>query len=175
MQSSPSTRRWPALAAAAYVGLFCLIASIAVLWSVLRGSLWSEQAVVSLSIGLRLLSIGIALASVRRWGDRLPAWLVLAGLWGAAAVQLLYPLAETVVKALILTGVLEPMNKGISNMSAEGWFNFGAMWVIWGVPGVLFLLAALAYRVRRPAPWWWVLLGVVGGAVLLLGLGLLIG
>ncbi|MEV6968921.1 hypothetical protein AB0M47_27755 [Hamadaea sp. NPDC051192] len=175
MPMNLATGRRPALAAAAYVGLFCLIAAIAVLWSVLRGSSWSEQAVVSLSIGLRLFSIGIALASVHRWGDRLPGWLVLAGLWGAAAVQLLYPLAETVVKTLILTGVMEPMNKGISNMSADGWFNFGAMWVIWGVPGVLFLLAALAYRVRRPAPWAWVLLGVVGGAALLFGLGLLIG
>jgi hypothetical protein len=90
-------------------------------------------------------------------------------------VQLLYPVAETVVKSLILIGLMEPINKGISNMSAEGWFNFGAMWAVWGVPGALFLLAALAYRARRPARGLWVLLGVAGGAVLLFGLGLLIG
>lgn len=175
MRLTQPTGRWPALAIAAYVGLFCVIALAAVLWAVADGSPWGEQGVVLLAIGLRLVSIAIALASVQRWGDRVPAWIVLAGLWGAAAVQLLYPVAETVVKALILTGIMEPINKGISNMSAEGWFNFGAMWAVWGVPGVLFLLAALAYRARRPARGWWVLLGLAGGAVLLFGLGLLIG
>jgi hypothetical protein len=146
-----------------------------VFWAVTRGNSWGEQGVVLLSIGLRLLSIAIALASVQRWGERLPSWIVLAGLWGAAAVQLLYPVAETVVKTLILLGIMAPMNEGISNMSAEGWFNFAAMWALWGVPGTLILLAALAYRKRRPARGWRVLLGVVGGAVLLSGLGLLIG
>jgi hypothetical protein len=70
---------------------------------------------------------------------------------------------------------MAPVNKGISNLSAEGWFNFGATWLIWGIPGVLFALAALSYRARRTVNGWWVLFGVVGGGVLLLGLGLVIG
>jgi hypothetical protein len=167
--------RWPALAAAGYVGLFCVIATAAVGWSLAHGTPIADLGVVLLAIGLRLLTVGIALASVRRWGEQLPAWLVLAGLCGAAAVQLLYPVAETVVKTLILTGLVHPIDKGISNMTAEGWFNFAATWAIWGVPGVLFALAALSFRARRPARPQWVLLGLVGGAVLLVGLGALIG
>ena len=166
-------RRWAALAAAGYVGLFCAVAATAVVWTVAHGSSWAEQDVVVLAIGLRLVSVAIALAAVSRWGMRLPAWAVLTGLWGAASVQLLYPLAETVVKGLIATRVMAPIGKGISNMSVEGWFNFAATWVIWGVPGALFLVAALSYR--RPARARWVLLGIAGGAVTLGGLGVLIG
>lgn len=167
--------RWPAKAVASYVGLFCAVAAAAVLWNVAHGVSVGQQSVVVLAVVLRLVTIGIALASVQRWGDRLPSWSVLAGLWGAAAVQLLYPVAETVVKLLILLGVMDPIDKGISNMTPEGWFNFAATWAIWGVPGALFLLAALSYRSRRPARGWWVGLGVLGGAVMLAGLGVLIG
>lgn len=79
------------------------------------------------------------------------------------------------MKGLILTGVMHPIDKGISNMSAEGWFNFAATWTIWGIPGVLFLLAALSYRARTAVRARWILLGLVGGTVLLGGLGVLIG
>jgi hypothetical protein len=180
-QSAESVRpvrrgpRWPALAAATYVGIFCLAATALVLWSIGQGHSVGENGVVLLSICLRLVTIGIALSSVQQWGRRLPAWMILAGLWGTAAVQLSYPIAETVVKALILTGVTRPINKGISNMTPEGWFNFGGVWVAFGFPGVLFLLAALSYRARRAVPVRWVLLGILGGFVLLAGLGLLIG
>ena len=70
---------------------------------------------------------------------------------------------------------MEPIIRGISNMSPDGWFNFGAMWVVFGIPGTLFLLAALSYGARRAVPVRWVLLGILGGAALLAGLGLLIG
>ncbi|NJC86731.1 hypothetical protein [Planosporangium mesophilum] len=169
------TRRWPALAAAAYIGLFCLIAGTVVLWNVAHGTSWNDNGVVILAVCLRMLTVALALASVQAWGRRIPSWIVLAGLWGAAAVQLVYPVAETVVKGLILTGAMHPLDKGISNMSPEGWFNFGAMWTIWGVPGVLFLLAALSYRARTPVRARWILLGVIGGIALLGGLGILIG
>ncbi len=168
-------RRWPALLAAGYVGAFCLIAGGAVLWDLLRGTSLAQDGVVILAICLRMVTVAMALASVRRWGERVPSWMVLAGLWGAAAVQLMYPVAETAVKALILTGAMAPIDKGISNMSPEGWFNFGAAWAVWGVPGVLFLLAALSYGTRAAARGRWVLLGILGGAVLLVGLGVLIG
>jgi hypothetical protein len=80
-----------------------------------------------------------------------------------------------VVKSLILTGLIDPLDKGISNMSGEGWFNFGATWLVWGVPGALFALTALDYGRRVAARGRWVALGAVGGVVLLGGLGLLIG
>jgi hypothetical protein len=168
-------RRWPALAAAAYIGLFCLITGSAVAWNMARGTSWNDNGVVILAISLRMLTVALALASVQQWGRRVPSWIVLAGLWGAAAVQLVYPVAETVVKGLILTGVMDPIDKGISNMSAEGWFNFAATWTIWGIPGVLFLLAAMSYRARTPVRARWILLGLAGGTALLGGLGVLIG
>ncbi|WP_433615928.1 hypothetical protein ACQP2P_13165 [Dactylosporangium sp. CA-139114] len=168
-------RRWPALAAASYISTFCLVAGVAVLWNVAHGASWGENGVVVLAVSLRMLTVAMALASVQPWGARVPSWILLAGLWGAAAVQLMYPLAETVVKALILTGVMAPVHKGISNMSPEGWFNFGAMWVVFGIPGILFLLAALSYRSRTAVRSRWVLLGILGGVVLLGGLGVLIG
>ncbi|MCP2322265.1 hypothetical protein HDA40_000772 [Hamadaea flava] len=171
----PPTRRWPALAAATYIGLFCVVAGAAVLWNMTHGTSWNDNGVVILAICLRMLTVALALASVQQWGGRIPSWMVLAGLWGCAAVQLVYPVAETVVKGLILTGAMHPIDKGISNMSPEGWFNFGATWGIWGVPGVLFLLAALSYRARNAVRARWILLGVVGGTALLGVLGALIG
>jgi hypothetical protein len=146
-----------------------------VAWNLARGASWNDNGVVILAISLRMLTVALALASVQQWGRRVPSWIVLAGLWGAAAVQLVYPVAETVVKGLILTGAMEPINKGISNMSAEGWFNFAATWTIWGIPGILFLLAALSYRARTPVRARWILLGLAGGTALLGGLGALIG
>jgi hypothetical protein len=168
-------RWWPALAAATYIGLFCLIAGTAVVWNMAHGTSWSDNDVVILAISLRMLTVALALASVQRWGRHVPSWMILAGLWGAAAVQLVYPVAETVMKSLILTGVMHPIDKGISNMSAEGWFNFAATWTIWGIPGILFLLAALSYRARNPVRARWILLGLIGGTALLGGLGILIG
>jgi hypothetical protein len=168
-------RRWPALAAATWVGAFCLVAGSAVTWAVLDGASLAENGVVLLAVGLRVVTVLLALAAVQRWGRRVPSWLLLAGLWGAAAVQLAYPVAETVVKGLILTGLMEPLDKGISNMSGEGWFNFGATWLVWGVPGVLFTLTALDVGRRVATRGRWVAVGVVGGIVLLGGLGALIG
>ena len=168
-------RRWPALAAAAFIAAFCLVATGAVGWDVLRGNGWDDNGVVLLAVGLRSLTVVFALAAVQAWGARVPAWVVGTALWGAAAVQLAYPVAETVVKTLVLTGAIDPIDKGISDMSGVGWFNFGAAWLVWGVPGVLFLLAAVEYCRTHPVRARFVALGVVGGAVFLGGLGVLLG
>jgi hypothetical protein len=173
--SPTPVRRWPAWAAAVYIGLFCLITATAVMWNMMHGAPWNDSWVVVLAIALRIVTVVLALASVQQWGRRVPSWIVLTGLWGAAAVQLVYPIAETVVKSLILTGLMQPIDKGISNMTAEGWFNFAATWTIWGIPGVLFLLAALSYRTRNPVKARWILLGLLGGTAFLAGLGTLIG
>ena len=178
-QPSKNTRRaprWPAVVVAWYIGVFCLVAGSAVAWSIGSGaSSAGENGTVLLAIGLRLVTVGMALASVLAFGRRVPAWALLAGLWGAAAVQIVYPVAETVFKALILAGVVDPIDKGISNMSAEGWFNFASVWVIWGIPGILFALAAVSYRRRVTVRDRWVVLGVLGGAAFLFALGALIG
>ncbi|MDG6104289.1 hypothetical protein Daura_11385 [Dactylosporangium aurantiacum] len=175
MGPDSDARRWPALVAAWYVTAFCAVAGGAVVWNMATGSPLRDNAVVVLALVLRGLTVLLALAAVQRWGRRLPDWTVLAGLCGAAAVQLLYPVAETVVKTLILTGLMDPIDKGISNMSGEGWFNFGATWLVWGVPGVLFALAARDFGRRRPVRAGWVAFGLVAGAALLAGLGAAIG
>lgn len=172
---APRAPRWPAALAAAWVGAFCVITSGALVWSRLRGGSTADQEVVVLAVGLRLVTVAAALASIQPWGRRLPDWVVLGGLWGAGAVQLAYPLAETVVKLAILGGMIEPIDKGISSMTAEGWFTFGMTWLIWGVPGVLFVLAAVAFGHRVPHARRWALLAVVAGIGMLAGLGVLIG
>ncbi|MFS0704941.1 hypothetical protein AB6N23_10505, partial [Cellulomonas sp. 179-A 9B4 NHS] len=167
--------RWPALAAAAWVGTFCAVAGTMLVRDVLLGGPGDDRGVVALAIGLRLVTVAAALASVQAWGRRVPGWVLLGGLWGIAAVQIAYPLAETVVKGAILAGVMDPVAKGISDMSATGWFTFGMTWLIWGVPGVLFGLAARSYARRTPVPRRWVVIGALGGLLFLAALGLLIG
>lgn len=169
--------RWPAYWAAGWIGAFCLIVLAAAGYNQLvRGMPLDDGGRVALfATGLRLITVAMALASVQAWGRVLPGWLVLGGLCGAAAAQLLYPVAETVVKLAILVGVVEPFGKGISNMSAEGLFNFAAAWLIWGVPGTLFGLAARSYKARRGLSFAGAGLGLAGGAVALLLLGYLIG
>lgn len=174
-EHEPPVTRWPALAAAAWVGAFCVIAGSALVRSRVQGMNPDGQEVVVLAIGLRLVTVALALASIQSWGRRLPDWLVLGGLWGAAAVQIVYPVAETVVKAAILAGLMEPLDKGISNMTAEGWFNFGATWLVWGVPGTLFAVAAVIFGRRVPHARRWAVMAVLAGLILLGGLGLLIG
>jgi hypothetical protein len=66
-------RRWPALAAATYIAVFCLVAGAAVVWSVAHGASWNDNGVVLLAIFLRMLTVAFALASVQRWGARVPS------------------------------------------------------------------------------------------------------
>ncbi|MFD9950217.1 hypothetical protein ACFWYW_56380 [Nonomuraea sp. NPDC059023] len=140
-------------------------------------SAWPEgDGLIALgAVGLRILTVMLALASVRPWGGRLPGWLVLGGLWGSAAAQFVYPALELIVKLLILAGVPIALDKGISNMSATGWFNFAAAWVVFGVPAVLFGLAALSYQRRSATSSRFAWLGVLGGSAALMLIGLLIG
>ncbi|GAA1268295.1 hypothetical protein Psi02_10260 [Planotetraspora silvatica] len=168
---------WPAYWAAGWIGAFCAIVLIATGYNQLINGVPLDEGgeIALMATGLRLLTVAIALASVQAWGRRLPNWLVATGLWGAAAVQLLYPIAETAVKAAVLTGLVEPFGKGISNMSAEGWFNFGAAWLIWGVPGALFSAAAVSFARRHRVSPLGTVLGLLGGAVFLGLLGLVIG
>ena len=168
---------WSAYWAAAWVGTFCGIVLIAAGYNqLIRGMPLDDGGRIALfATMLRLGTIAIALSAVRPWAHRLPGWFLLGALSGAAAAQLLYPVAETVVKLAILGGLVQPFGKGISNMSAEGWFNFGIAWLVWGVPGLLFADAALTFKRRRGLSFAGVFLGLVGGAAFLFGLGLAIG
>ncbi|WP_114906635.1 hypothetical protein [Ornithinimicrobium murale] len=171
------TARWPAGAITVLIGAF--VAVVGALW-VTDHVLGSEPVdatgwVILAATLLRLATIGVALASIQHWGRQLPAGPLLAALWGCAAAQLIYPVAETMVKALILLGAVELPPVGIGNMTSTGWFNFAAAWLVFGVPGALFVAAARSYQNRTGARWCWAVAGTTGGGLALLTIGLIIG
>lgn len=131
--------RWPVYAITVFVGIFVLVVmGIWVVNHLIKGETTAETAWIILGACLlRLLTIGIALASIQPWGDKLPQWVVLGGLSGSASAQLIYPIAEAVGKLFIMAGLIESSNKGLGNMTLTGWFNFAAVWVIFGIPGIL--------------------------------------
>ncbi|TWD79268.1 hypothetical protein FB561_0324 [Kribbella amoyensis] len=174
LQETP--RRWPAYVIAVGIGLFCVVVlAIAGGEQLLTDKPMTSDGLVAIGATvLRIGTIALALAAVTKWDRILPARLMSMALWAVALGQLAYPAAETVVKAAILLDLMEPVNKGISNMSAVGWFNFGAAWLVWGVPGCLFTLLALDHRRRHQLSWVWAPLGAVGGLVALGALGFLI-
>ncbi len=126
---------------------------------------------------LRLITIVIALAALMSYSNPNPkkTWLIAFALCACGSAQLIYPLAEFVVKLLVLFGIWEATGKGISNMGAEGWFNHGAAWLIFGIPGILFFVIAKNYwqdfRVRRV----YTISGSIMGILLLLLIGAIIG
>ena len=167
----------PAYAIAAWVGLF----------STVVGGFWCVSHVIGdepidatarIILGatlLRLATVALALATVQRWGRRLPVRAVVVALWATAAAQLVYPVAETLVKLALLAGVGEGSGAGISNMSAEGWFNLAAVWLVFGVPGALFAVLAVRsgrrLRLRRGVPVASVALGVAALGAIGLAIG----
>lgn len=169
--------RWPVYAITVFVGLFVLVVmGIWVVNHLLEGEPIDQTAWIVLGACLlRSLTIVIALASVQPWGNKLPQWVVLGGLSGSASAQLIYPIAEAVGKLLIIAGLLESSGKGLGNMTPTGWFNFAAVWVIFGIPGMLFVKAARNYKNRKSSPITWVWIGGVLGIVALLLIGVLIG
>lgn len=175
-QSVGNVRRWPAYVVAIGVGAFCavVLGTAAVQQLLLDHPAGPDSAIAIGATVLRLLTIGVALAAVSGWARRLPAALLSMALWALAIGQLAYPVAETIVKALILLDLMEPIGKGISNMAPIGWFNFGAAWVIWGVPGTMFAILAVDHRLRYRLSWLWAPAGALGGVATLAALGILI-
>ena len=170
--------RWPVYAIVGFVGLFCAV--VATLWIrshvILGEEIDATAWVILVATLLRLVTIGIALASIQGWGARLPQAMIATGLWGCAAAQLVYPVAELAVKIAILAGVADLPSRGVGDMSATGWFNVSAAWLIFGVPGVLFVLAARSHRNRVGGPIGaWPVLGFIGGVSVLLAIGFAIG
>jgi len=176
-ESTTFVSRWPVYAIGGFVGLFCMV--VAVMWIrshlILGEELDDTAWVIAGATLLRVVTILIALASIQRWGSRLPQGLVSAGLWGCAAAQLVYPLAELAVKTAVLVGVTELPSRGVGDMSGTGWFNLSMAWLIFGVPGVLFVLAARSHRNRVGRPVGpWPAIGLIGGVLMLLAIGIAI-
>lgn len=98
---------WPAQAIAWSVGCFCVV--LGVLW--MADHVWAgrsvddDAAIIAGSLLLRACTVVIALSSISAWGRRLPSSLVLTGLWGCAAAQLVYPIAELGAKTLAVVGL----------------------------------------------------------------------
>ena len=60
-------------------------------------------------------------------------------------------------------------------MSATGWFNLAAVWVIFGFPGLLFVKAAQNYQKQKAVPLTWLWIGGILGVSVLFLIGVLIG
>ncbi|MCO1659039.1 hypothetical protein [Pseudonocardia humida] len=168
---------WPAYAITAAVGAF--VAVVGALWVaahvVARQPVDATAWIILLATLLRAVTVVIALSSVRRWGRALPPVVVLTGLWACAAAQLAYPVAELAVKLALVAGVVDLPATGIGDLGATGWFNLSAAWVIFGLPGALFVAAAVSYRNRRSVSGPWPVVGMLTGTALLFALGWLIG
>ena len=169
--------RWPVYTITAFVGLFVVI--VLVMWinsHLIKKEPTDKTAWIILgALVLRALTVVIALASILKWGNKFAPWLILAGLSGCASAQLIYPLAELVVKLTILTGLIHMPSKGLGNMSPTGWFNLGAVWLIFGIPGALFVKVAVNFKEIHELPRKWYFVGGALGIAALFAIGLLIG
>ncbi len=125
----------------------------------------------------RLITLGVAFLALRTYltAVKRNTGLIAFALFACSSGQLVYPLAELIVKFLVLVGLWESTGKGISNMKAEGWFNHGAAWLIFGIPGILFLSIGLQYSNCFHVSRAYLIAGSVVGVLLLLVLGVLIG
>ncbi|MFI0353797.1 hypothetical protein [Actinomadura sp. 9N407] len=167
---------WPVTAVTWTVGAFIALVAVLVASKPLRGeSFGGTDGVIVLACGLRALTIAMAQATIRPWGRRVPGWLLLGSLAGAAGLQVFYPLAELLIKLTVVVGLMEETGLGATHTDATAWFNLVMTALIWGVPGALLARIALRYRNRAGVPFRWIPLGILGGLAFLLGLGLLIG
>lgn len=167
---------WPVTAVTWAVGAFIALVAVLVASKPLRGeSFGGTDGVIVLACGLRGLTVAMAQATIRSWGRRVPGWLLLGGLAGAAGLQVFYPLAELVIKLTVVVGLVKETGLGATHTDATAWFNLVMTVLIWGVPGALLARIAARYRTRAGVSSRWVFLGIIGGVAFLLGLGLLIG
>jgi hypothetical protein len=124
---------------------------------------------------LRGITVLMAQAAIREWGRRVPAGILLAGLAGAAGLQVFYPAVEFVIKLLAMAGIVPHTHLGATHTDATSWFNFMMTVLIWGIPGVLLGRIAIDHRKRTQASPLWAVAGVPAGIAFLFLLGLLIG
>ncbi|QHT71473.1 hypothetical protein GXP67_34850 [Rhodocytophaga rosea] len=178
IQENKSTATlWLVYAITVLVGGFVVI--VLAMW--VYGHLFNQEPIdqtawiILAALLLRVFTVVIALASIQKWGQLFPSWAVLGGLAGSASAQLIYPIAELIVKLVLLTGLIESSPTGLGNMSLTGWFNLSAVWVIFGIPGILFMLAAKNYKISRGLSNRWIWIGGLSGIITLFFIGFLIG
>ncbi len=128
---------------------------------------WTAFTVVNLGVvALKVFGAAVALATVHRWGRRLPPPLVSVGAWGAAAVLLLYTgygLVATAAAGELLSWLLAGGTFWMPTLAYLGFFAVG---------GGLFAAAARQHQRRDGVRGAWALAGALG-APLLLGVVLL--
>jgi len=123
---------------------------------------WPEFTAVNLSVAaLKVLGAVVALATVTRWGRRLPDALVSTAAWGAAAMLLIYS-GYGAVLLTVQGGWAQTLNAG-GTFTVPAW---GYM-LFFLVPGVLFALAAADHQRRTGTRFTTVLLGALGAPLVL--------
>jgi MFS family permease len=173
-----SVIRWPVYAIVVLVGGFTLV--VMAMWiadHLIEKTPVDETGWIILGASvLRMFTILLAFASLRNWsGKKNYQLLVFAGLCASASAQLVYPVAELFIKLAILSGLYEYGEKGLGNMSLTGWFNFTAVWIIFGVPGTLFAYIAYHFSKRYCLSTTWAWIGGLLGVVVLGIIGFIIG
>jgi hypothetical protein len=96
----------------------------------------------AVTFAMDLVVIGLALALTHRWGDRLPAWLVLLPMW--MGTGFLVPMAVSIMPSTLI----QMLDGGTGNTEFEPWLQplvyGGFAW-----QGVFLCAAFVAYAVRR--------------------------
>jgi hypothetical protein len=92
---------------------------------------------------LKVLGGLLALALVQPWGRSIPRWLLLALGWGGGGLLALYGGASWVQEVLMVAGVI-PIPAGLGPTAAMWHVVLWDPW--WLLGGVLFIVAARAYR-----------------------------
>jgi hypothetical protein len=96
----------------------------------------------AVTLAMDLVVIGLALALTHRWGDRLPAWLVLLPMW--VGTGFLVPMAVSIMPAI----TVETLSGGAHSTAFEPWLQplvyGGFAW-----QGVFLCAAFVAHAVRR--------------------------
>ena len=167
----PSGRaRWIAYAAALWAVGFAAVNGYVQFGAVdadspLRAT-WTAVTIANALVAvLKLAGAALAVATVQRWGDRLPGWLLTAGMWGAGGVLLFY--GGPNLGLLLATGRLTaPLGLAGGELVVPGWTY--AMFFI--VPGVLFALAGRDYQRRSATSVRWAAAGLLGAPALLAAL-----
>jgi hypothetical protein len=147
--------RWPVYAILVLVGGFTLV--VMSMWAIdhffVNAPIDETGWIILGASVVRVFTIFLAYASLQNWSRKKKYQLIVfAGLCASASAQLVYPVVELFIKLAILTGWYEYGEKGLGKMTPTGWFNFAAVWMIFGIPGALFAVIAHHFRKRYLLP-----------------------
>jgi hypothetical protein len=171
----PQLPRWPTATITIIAGGFVAIVTAAWIWShAVRGAVIDDVAVIIAAATVaRAVSIGVSFAGLAQ-RPVLPR-MVNTALAGFGAAQLIYPVAEAAVKVLVVVGIVESSPAGVRNLSGTGWFNFAAVVVVFGVPGVMFQIQTRQHARRHAISVRYNAIGGVAGVLALTAIGVAVG